>query len=67
MNKEKFPSGPIVEPSPGPTLDIEVAAADTEVIKSKPVKDKQRVNIKKINIYKHTNAKTEVKKRSFIF
>ena len=31
---KKFPSGPIVEPRPGPTLAREVAAADSEVIKS---------------------------------
>ena len=40
---KKFPSGPIIGPRPGPTLDIEVAAADTDVIKSKPVNDRQRV------------------------
>ncbi len=31
---EKLPSGPIVEPRPGPTLAKEVAAADNDVIKS---------------------------------
>ena len=38
-NEEKFPLGPIIEPNPGPTLEIEVAAPDTEVMKSRPVKD----------------------------
>ena len=30
----KLPSGPIILPSPGPTTDIEVNAAEIEVIKS---------------------------------
>ena len=34
---EKSPLGPIIVPSPGPTLDIDVAAPDTDVTKSKPV------------------------------
>ena len=38
-NDEKFPFGPIIDPNPGPTLDIEVAAPDNEVIKSKPVNE----------------------------
>ena len=41
---EKFPLGPIISPSPGPTLDIEVAAPEIEVTKSKPVKDNIAVN-----------------------
>ena len=48
--EEKFPLGPIVSPSPGPTLEIEVAAPDIEVIKSKPVKDNIAVKKKKITI-----------------
>lgn len=54
-------------PKPGPTLEIDVAAAETEVIKSSPVNDNKRVSIKKIKMYKQTKAKTEVKKRSLIF
>ena len=38
-----------MSPSPGPTLDIEVAAADIEVIKSNPFKDNNAVIIKKIS------------------
>ena len=37
--EEKSPLGPIVEPKPGPTLDIDVAAPEIEVTKSNPVKD----------------------------
>ena len=36
---EKFPLGPIIGPNPGPTLDIEVAAPEIDVIKSRPVKE----------------------------
>ena len=36
---EKSPLGPIVEPKPGPTLDIDVAAPEIEVTKSSPVED----------------------------
>ena len=50
---EKFPLEPIIEPKPGPTLDIDVAAPEIEVIKSKPVKDTSAVINKKINIYKY--------------
>ena len=35
-----MPLGPIVEPNPGPTFEIEVAAPEIEVTKSKPLKDK---------------------------
>ena len=37
--EEKSPLGPIVDPKPGPTLDIDVAAPEIEVTKSSPVKD----------------------------
>jgi len=50
-NDEKFPLGPIIDPKPGPTLEIEVAAPDIEVIKSKPVKDSNAEIIKKITRY----------------
>ena len=52
---EKFPFGPIISPKPGPTFDIDVAAADIAVIKSKPLIDNKAVTIKKINIYKKIN------------
>ena len=50
-NDEKFPFGPIIEPNPGPTLEIEVAAPDIEVIKSRPVSESNAAIIKKIIRY----------------
>ena len=50
-NDEKLPFGPIIEPNPGPTLEMDVAAPDIEVIKSKPVNDNKAVMIKKITRY----------------
>ena len=44
---EKFPFEPIIEPRPGPTFDIDVAAPDIEVVKSKPLNDKSAVIKKK--------------------
>ena len=49
---EKFPLGPIRFPKPGPTFEIDVAAAEIEVIKSRPLSDKSAVIIKKIAIYR---------------
>ena len=48
--EEKSPLGPIVDPKPGPTLDIDVAAPEIEVTKSKPVKDNIAAKQKKIII-----------------
>ena len=45
----KFPFGPIMSPSPGPTLDIEVAAPEIADKKSRPVIDKS------IDIIKNKN------------
>tara|TARA_B100001029_G_C14857151_1_gene337043 strand:+ start:411 stop:698 length:288 start_codon:yes stop_codon:yes gene_type:complete len=45
----KFPFGPIISPSPGPTLDIDVAAADTADKKSSPVIESNIVIIKNKN------------------
>ena len=59
VNWEKFPFGPIISPKPGPTFDIDVAAADIAVIKSKPLIDNKAVTIKKINIYKKINEITQ--------
>ena len=50
-NEEKFPLGPIIDPNPGPTLEIEVAAPDIDVRKSSPVKDNNIVMIKNITKY----------------
>jgi hypothetical protein len=51
-NDEKLPLGPIIEPRPGPTFEIDVAAPDIEVIKSRPVNDNKAVIIKKITKYR---------------
>ena len=48
---EKSPLGPIVDPKPGPTFEIEVAAPDIDVTKSKPVKESKAVKTKKITKY----------------
>jgi len=48
--EEKLPLGPIVVPSPGPTLEIEVAAPEIEVIKSRPLNDNNAVIVKNIII-----------------
>ena len=39
-----------MSPKPGPTFDIDVAAADIDVVKSKPLVDKRAVITKKITI-----------------
>ena len=49
---EKFPLGPIMFPNPGPTLEIEVAAPEIEVMKSSPVNESNAVIIKKITKYR---------------
>ena len=49
---EKLPLGPIKSPNPGPTLEIDVAAADIDVTKSSPLIDNNAVTIKNIIIYK---------------
>jgi len=54
-NDEKSPFGPIIEPNPGPTLDIAVAAPEIDVIKSRPVSE-SNVVIKK-NIIKYMYIK----------
>ena len=46
-SEEKFPFGPITDPRPGPTLDIDVAAPDMEVMKSRPVNESNAVIKKK--------------------
>ena len=47
-NDEKSPLGPIIGPNPGPTFDIDVAAPEIAVIKSRPVRDSNAVRIKNI-------------------
>ena len=51
-SEEKSPLGPIIDPRPGPTFEIDVAAPEIDVIKSKPVNDNKAVKIKKITKYK---------------
>ena len=48
---EKSPFGPIIDPKPGPTFEIDVAAPEIDVTKSKPVKDNIAVKTKKITKY----------------
>ncbi len=41
----------MIDPKPGPTLEIDVAAPDIEVIKSRPVNDNNAAMIKKTTKY----------------
>tara|TARA_B100000945_G_scaffold287058_1_gene258385 strand:+ start:240 stop:599 length:360 start_codon:yes stop_codon:yes gene_type:complete len=66
VNCEKLPFGPIISPRPGPTFDIEVAAADMAVVKFNPSIDNKAETIKKINIYKNINEIIEAKNFSSI-
>ena len=50
-NEEKLPLGPIIDPKPGPTFEIEVAAPEIAVIKSSPFKDNNADNKKNIIKY----------------
>ena len=49
--EEKSLFGPMTEPNPGPTFDIEVAAPEIEVIKSKPVTESNAAITKNIIKY----------------
>ena len=51
VDNYKLPFGPIIDPSPGPTFEIEVAAPDNEVIKSSPVNESNVEITKKIIRY----------------
>ena len=44
-----------MDPNPGPTLEMEVAAPDIDVIKSSPVKDNKADNKKNITKYMYIN------------
>ena len=63
--EEKSPLGPITEPSPGPTFEIDVAAPEIEVIKSKPVNVSKAVKMKKIT--KKKNIKEIIDDINFSF
>ena len=56
---EKLPLGPIIDPNPGPTLDIDVAAPEIAVTKSRPLNDSNAVITKKISKYMYINEITE--------
>ena len=58
-NEEKLPLGPIIDPNPGPTLDIDVAAPEIAVTKSRPLNDSNAVITKKISKYMYINEITE--------
>ena len=62
----KFPFGPIMSPSPGPTLDIDVAAPDIADKKSSPLTDKRIDIIKNKNKYENIKIITELTKLSSI-
>ena len=46
--EEKSPLGPIMGPNPGPTFEIDVAAPEIAVIKSRPVRESSAASTKKI-------------------
>ena len=48
---EKFPLGPIIEPRPGPTFEMEVAAPEIAVTKSRPDRDNNADSKKNITKY----------------
>ena len=54
-------------PRPGPTFDIELAAPEIDVIKSRPLMDKSIAIIKKINKKVKIKIITELIKSSEIF
>ena len=56
-----------MSPRPGPTFDIELAAPEIEVIKSKPLIDNSIAIIKKINKKVKINIITDFIKSSDIF
>ena len=49
----------MIGPSPGPTLDIVDAAADIQVKKSSPLKDSNKAEVKKVNIYRKKKLITD--------
>ena len=46
----QFPSGPIISPRPGPTLEIAEAEAEKQVKKSSPLNDNKRADEAKVKI-----------------
>ena len=57
----------MIGPSPGPTLDIVDAAADIQVKKSSPLKDSNKPEVKKVNMYRKKKLITDSYVDSLIF
>ena len=66
LKDEKFPSGPIVSPNPGPMLAKAAAAPDKEVIKSNPVSERRIAKIPSDAKKTTKNVNTEFKISSLI-
>ena len=66
LKEEKFPSGPIVSPNPGPILASAAAAPDKEVIRSNPVSESSTANIPRDAKNTTKNVNTEFKMSSLI-
>ena len=66
LKDEKFPSGPIVSPNPGPILARAAAAPDNEVIRSNPVSDSRTANTPSDAKKTTKNVSTEFKISSLI-
>ena len=49
----------MIDPSPGPTLDIVEAEADMHVRKSSPLKDNNNAEMKKVNMYRKKKLITD--------
>ena len=61
-----MPSGPIIDPRPGPTFEIVDADAEIHDKKSSPLKDNNKADIKKVNIYRKKKQIREKKHRQKI-
>ena len=57
----------MISPNPGPTFEIELAAPEIDVMKSKPLIDNSTAIIKNINKKLKINIMTELIKSSEIF
>ena len=53
LKDEKFPSGPIVSPNPGPILASAAAAPDKEVIRSSPVSESSTATVSYTHLRAH--------------
>ena len=66
LKDEKFPSGPIVSPNPGPILASAAAAPDKEVIRSSPVSESSTASIPRDAKNTTKNVNTEFRMSSLI-